>query len=245
LYDLQSDPDEVNNLAASASHQAILARLRQAQQNKAREIRDLGFLPEGERFTRQPGAAPYDLGHDHTRYPFERIFAAAELASSLKPDAIPVLKELLADRDSAVRYWGAMGMLMRGATALPAARPELTAALQDSSPFVRIAAAEVLGQFGTPAELAVVLPVLTELAHWGRHDVFTVMAALHAIEALGPKATAAKAAIFALPAEGPSPHSRYVAYVPRLLARLKTLYGGPDSPSEPAPKAKRRNKKAD
>ena len=217
----------------------------QAQQAKAREIRDLGFIPEGERFTRQPGTAPYDMGHDNTRHPFDRIFAAAELASSLKPDAIPVLKELLADRDSAVRYWGAMGLLMRGAPALQAARPELTAALQDTSPHVRIAAAEALGQFGTASDLSIVLPLLTGLANWSKHDVFVVMAALHAIEALGPKAASAKDAIFALPAEGPSPHSRYAAYVPRLLTRLKSIYGGTDSSAEPAPKAKRRNKKAD
>ena len=47
LYDLQTDPDEVNNLAASAAHQQIKAKLRRAQQEHAREIRDVGFVPEG------------------------------------------------------------------------------------------------------------------------------------------------------------------------------------------------------
>ena len=63
--------------------QAILAKLRQAQQNLARRTRDLGFIPEGERLTRAQGTAPYDFGHDDARYPFARVFAAAELASLL------------------------------------------------------------------------------------------------------------------------------------------------------------------
>src|SRR5690349_12808857 len=74
LYDLHADPDEVHNLAGSAEHYAIQAKLRQAQQDWARRIRDVGFLPEGERFTRAPGVSPYDLGHDDRKYPFERVF---------------------------------------------------------------------------------------------------------------------------------------------------------------------------
>jgi arylsulfatase A-like enzyme len=243
LYDLQTDRDETRNLAASAGHQAILAKLRAAQQAHARQTRDLGFIPEGERFTRRGETSPYDFGHDDARYPFERVFAAAELASGLKPEAIPALKTLLSDRDSAMRYWGAMGLLMRGTAGLDTARAELTAALQDTSPYVRIAAAETLGRFGREADVAAILPVLTDLAHWGRHDVFVVIAALHALEALGPKAAAAKEAILALPSEGPAPHSRYAPYVPRLLTRLKSSLGAAPS-SSPAPeRAKRKNKK--
>ena len=49
------------------------------------------------------------MGHDDAKYPLERILATAELASGLKPDAVPELKKALADADSAVRYWAAMG----------------------------------------------------------------------------------------------------------------------------------------
>src|SRR5262249_29946600 len=40
LYDLQRDPDEVNNLAAAPEHQETLRKLRQAQQGLAARVRD-------------------------------------------------------------------------------------------------------------------------------------------------------------------------------------------------------------
>ncbi len=235
LYDLQNDRDEVNNLAASPEHQAILAKLRAAQQAHSRRIRDLGFIPEGERLTRAGPQAPYDFGHDDTKYPYERVFAAAELASSLKPVATPALKKLLTDSDSAVRYWGVMGLRMRGQSVIRATHRELATALSDLSPYVRIAAAEALGQFGEPADLATALPVLTSLADWGKHDVFTSLAALHALEALGLKKIApAREAILALPAAGPVPDARYASYIPRILADLRASLG-----AQPAPVAEK------
>src|SRR5207253_1334376 len=84
LYDLKTDPDEVRNLAGAAGHQADLQKLRQAQQDLAARIRDVGFLPEGELLSRSQGSPPYDMGHEDTRYPFRRVFAAAEMASRLR-----------------------------------------------------------------------------------------------------------------------------------------------------------------
>ena len=241
LYDLQNDRDEVNNLAASPAHQAILAKLRAAQQAHSRRIRDLGFIPEGERLTRAGKQAPYDFGHDDTKYPYERTFAAAELASSLKPEATPALKKFLTDTDSAVRYWGAIGLYMRGPSVVNGTRNQLTAALTDTSPYVRIVAAEALGQFGTSADLASALPVLTSLADWSKHDVFTALAALHSLEALGlNKIMSARDTIVALPATGPVPDNRYAAYIPRILADLRAKLGATAAPVGEAKKGKRK-----
>ncbi len=113
LYDLHEDPDEVHNLAGSPAHQEILSRLRSAQRELALAIRDLGFLPEGEIHERSEGSTPYDMGHDPSKYPLQRILKTAELASSLRSDATPELIKSLEDADSAVRYWGALGLLMR------------------------------------------------------------------------------------------------------------------------------------
>ncbi|MCK7482548.1 MAG: HEAT repeat domain-containing protein [Candidatus Moduliflexus flocculans] len=59
--------------------------------------------------------------------------------------ALPKLQEGLKDGDSGVRYWAALGLAMRDAAAISAAREELRAALKDESPSVRIAAARALG----------------------------------------------------------------------------------------------------
>jgi uncharacterized sulfatase len=221
LYDLQGDPDEVTNLATSPAHQAIRRRLRQAQQDHARAIRDVGFLPEGERFTRAPGTSPYDLGHDASKYPFERVVATAELASLLRPDALPELKEAIGDNDSAVRYWAALGILMRGRGGFDAAAAEMRAALGDSAPPVRTVAAQALGQYGSDDDRKRALQALIELSDWGKHDVFTVMAALNALDALGARAAPVAGAVKALPAKGKVPDPRYAPYVPRLLEDLR------------------------
>jgi uncharacterized sulfatase len=221
LYDLQSDPDEVRNLATSAAHDAVLNKLREAQQNLARRIRDVGFLPEGELFSRAPGVSPYDLGQDANRYPFERIFNTADVASQLRPEALPELVLALADPDSAVRYWGALGILMRGAAGFTGAAAPLRTALGDQSPHVRIVAAQALAQCGDAPDLSRSLAVLVELADATRHGVFVAVAALTALEALGEKAQSVGPAIRALPKSGPLPGPRYAPYVPRLLEDLK------------------------
>ena len=48
LYDLETDPYEVRNLAGSPAHQAVLARLRLALERWQTETADLGLVPEAE-----------------------------------------------------------------------------------------------------------------------------------------------------------------------------------------------------
>jgi arylsulfatase A-like enzyme len=224
LYDLQSDPDEVCNLAASPEHQQICDQLRRVQREWVLRIRDLGFLPEGERFTRSGQDAPYDMGHDPARYPLDRILAAAELASSLRADAVPELKKLLADKDSAVRYWGLLGIQMRGKSAVDAATEELRRALEDPSPYVQVAAAQALAQFGDPQDISTPLDRLVKLSDWSRQDVFVAMAALNSLDGLEDRAAPAMAEIRQLPTQGKAPHPRYNDYVPRLLQDLKARF---------------------
>jgi uncharacterized sulfatase len=222
LYDLQRDPDEVNNLAASPEHQETLKTLRQAQQDLATRICDVGFLPEGELFSRDPGVSPFDMGRDSKKYPFERIFAMAELASLLKLEALPDLKKALADDDSAVRYWAALGILMRGAKGFEATAADLRKALDDRSPYVRIVAAQALGQNTNDEDLKRSLRLLVEHSDWSKHDVFVCMAALNALDSLGGKAAPVAEALKSLPTKGKAPDARYSGYVARLLQDLQT-----------------------
>ena len=144
LYDLAGDPDEVTNLADKPDHAQTLARLRKAQQDHVLEIRDVGFLPEGEMHARAAGSTPYDMGHDDTKYPLERILAAAELAAGTNAEDTSLLVERLHDDDSAVRYWAATGLVIRGPEGAAATQAALMNALEDDSPYVHIAAAEGL-----------------------------------------------------------------------------------------------------
>ena len=220
LYDLQSDPDEVHNLAGDPQHRDILERMSKAQTDLALRIRDVGFLPEGEIHSRSDGASPYDMARDGDRYPLDRILKTAVNASLLTPEGLSSSQAAMHDSDSAVRYWGALGVLMRGAEGVTAARRELQAALKDESPYVRIIAAEALGRFGTAVDAEAALAVLVELGPIDRNGVFVSMAALNALESLGDRADPAAEAIGTFPAQGEVPDARYNSYVPRLLESL-------------------------
>ena len=221
LYDLTSDRDEIHNLAAAPEHSAVLEKLRTALRGNEARIRDAGLLPEGEMHRRSAGSTPYDFAHDGAQFDFAKLYAIADLASSPAPEATPALITALADADSGVRCWAALGLLMRGPDAVKTARDALTKALDDAAPDVRLTAAEALGRHGSDADLARVLPLLAQAADWSRNDVFTTMAALNAITALGEKAAPLAGAIKALPTKGPSPAARFNEYVPRLLEELR------------------------
>ncbi|MCE9557118.1 MAG: sulfatase-like hydrolase/transferase [Planctomycetes bacterium] len=224
LYDLQDDPDEVHNLAENAAHRATLQKLRKAQQDLARSTRDVGFLPEGELFSRAPGVSPYDLGLNDSAYPFDRIFAMAELASMLEPGALAELTKGLRDSDSAVRYWAALGILMRRAQGVATAKAELTAALADPSPHVRVVAASALAQYGTRDDQTVALKTLAGLADWKHNDVFIVLSALDALDSLGKRAVPIAESLNLLPMTGKAPDARYAPYVPRLLRDVQSHF---------------------
>ncbi len=217
LYDLETDPDEVRNLAGSAKHDSVLRRLRDAQQEHARGIRDIGFLPEDEIHSRSAGSTPYEVGHDERRYPMARIMAAAELASSRKDGIDAKLVALLDDPESAVRFWGATGILGRGAPAVAGARAALRKVLADPAPSVRTAAAQALGQFGQADDLEAALPVLLRLADCRKNPHFVAVRALNALDALGARAKPAADAIRALPLPEESVDSRIRNYPERLL----------------------------
>ncbi len=220
LYDLRNDPEEVRNLAASPEHRAVLERLRQALREHILLVRDVCFLPESELHSRSEGATPYEMARDDAKYPLKRILAAAELASGLDPAALPGLARLLADPDSAVRYWAALGYLMRGQAAVTQGQAPLRKALKDASTSVRIVAAQALGQFGGAEDRAAALIVLRDLAPPEKNGVLTSMSALAAIEALGAEAASLHEFVSHLKPDGPSPDGRYNSYVPRLIQNI-------------------------
>mgnify|MGYP001209804372 CR=1 FL=1 len=242
LYDLTTDPDEVNNLAQSPAHQDKLKELRKAQQDWCRRIRDLGFLPEGEIHSRSKGSTPREMGRDDSRYPYDKIFAAADLATMRGADQLPAVKRLLKDSDSAVRYWGAVGILNRGAAAIKASEEELLAALQDDSSYVRIAAGYAFGKYGSQAQQRKGVDALVTVAPWKKGaDVFVSMAALNAIDKLDQKAGYALETIRGFPTSGGvSPDGRYNKYVARILGKTIEDLGGGKQPGEKKKKKKKK-----
>ena len=222
LYDLQHDRDEVHNLADAPEHRETLEKLRGALREHQAAIRDVGLMPEGEMHRRSSGTTPYDLARE-SGFPFSRIYDTAALASSLREDAAPALRAALRDPEAVVRYWAVLGLGMRAADAKEAST-KLGELLNDTSPDVRVAAAEIAAMHAAPETRERALTLLGEHADWSKHDVFTVMAALNAIDALGDRAEPLSSVVKTLPAQGPVPDARFKEYVPRKLERLRERF---------------------
>jgi uncharacterized sulfatase len=220
LYDLQSDPDEIHNLAGAPEYREVLARMRQAHAGWSRRIKDMGFLSEWEMHARSQGSTPYDLGHDPRRYDFEAVFAAAGLASDCEAAELPKIVKLLEHADSGVRYWGAVGLLAQQEAGLRAGHDELIAALADESPIVRITAAEALGRFGSQDDAKAALAVLLRYVP-PDGDYYLAVAAWNALDYLDERARPALQDIRALPTKWSRVPERMGEYPTRL--KEKTL----------------------
>ena len=156
LYNTQTDPHEIRNLANSPEHQRTLARLRGELHRWMLRTRDTGLLPEADMHRRARFGSPYEMARHAEAYPMQRILDAAELIGR-GPEHREKLIGLLDDKDTAVRYWAATGLLALGDEA-DAVKP-LTDKLADPAPNVRFVAAEALCKVGH-AEKAI--PVLIE-----------------------------------------------------------------------------------
>lgn len=221
LYDLQTDRDEVHNLAQSADHQRVLKKLRNAQREHALRIRDIGFLPEDQIHSQAIESTPYDLGQNPS-YDLNSVLAAAEAASSLDAGLTDQLVSRLGTHENeAVRYWAALGLLMRGKAGLKAGYRELTKALADESTPVRIIAAQVLAQFGSQEDNAKGLELLMKHASIADNSIYIAMLALNALDELDGKAASMMEQIEGLPVKSKQDYPRMGAYIPNL--KTKTL----------------------
>ncbi len=225
LYDLDEDPDETRNLAGSPAHRAVLARMRAARHEWSLSIRDLGFLPESAIHSRSGSDAPHSMGADPARYPMGRIMAMAELATSMRDEVNEELRAGLQDGDGAVRYWAALGALIRGGEAVEALSGVLREALEDEDPAVRVVAGEALGRYGRQDDARRALTTLVNLADGERHGIYVSMAALNALDYMDDRASPSLEKILGLPTELRDMNARFRAYLPNLVAKIRSDFG--------------------
>ncbi|MDL5510493.1 sulfatase-like hydrolase/transferase [Arenibacter sp. M-2] len=150
LYDTENDPWEINNLANSPKYADILEEMRTANRKWIIKIKDTGFMPEDERTIEAKDQAIFDF-FQSGGVPIKEIIEAAELASLGKVENKQKMVEFLKSKESAIRYWGATGLLLLGEKG----KSEITAlkkAVDDPSVSVAVVAAESLYKLGEKQE---------------------------------------------------------------------------------------------
>jgi len=219
LYDLDTDPHETVNLAADPAHLGTLDRLRAAHVAHERSVRDVCLLPEAEMHRRAGTSAPYDMGHDDSRFPLEAVLRTAQRASSGNPKDVGELRDALNASDPAVRWWAVMGHLMHGQEVVAAAAERLPARLKDENASVRIAAAEVLAKHGP--DPAPALELLLTASDLRQNDFYDAIRALNALDDLRAKLSAdQRARLAALPRTRAGQSPRTGDYAGRLLDHI-------------------------
>lgn len=162
LFDLSTDPYEINNLADEEAHHAQLLSMRQALIDQLRSMPDLSFIPENVLYD-EAMSNPVAYGQENA----ERIRSLQKTADlMLLPlaEAEKPLRESLKSNDSLVRYWAATACAAFGkdATELVSAAKPL---LEDDDPMVRVRAAEFLGLIGEIDPRSTLIDVVNTSEH--------------------------------------------------------------------------------
>ena len=146
LYDTANDPWEVNNLAGDLNYADVLERMRAANKKWLTDIYDAGFIPEADRIDRAGETPVYDYMRSGN-VNLGEIINAADISTRGEPSNLDAINGFLQSDESAVRYWGATGLLIIGEKAR-SATDELKNALNDKSADVVAVAAEALYNLG-------------------------------------------------------------------------------------------------
>lgn len=233
LYDLQADRDEVVNLVDNPEHKQTLDKMRKALWDWMVETRDLGSIPEAELHQRCGDRSPYDLQLEgKLTTDLKRNTLAALLASYATTENVKQedLDKAFQDEESVIRYWACTWALKNEKQGVKMVHSALLDCLDDQSSSVRIVAAEALGRFGSDSDLKLVLPVLLKAADLNQSDVYTVVAALNAIDYLDQKAISVRDQIANLPLKVDNMPPRTNSYAPRLLEKILADLDGKDIP---------------
>lgn len=177
LYDTQSDPDQVHNLAGDPAYREDEERLAAALRAHLLDIWDNGFLAEGS------PAEGYDASRVPGAYPLEEVLDVADAIPQQDPSEIPRFVAALDAEDATMRRWGAIGLLSLGPAAAPSAGRLRNVLDKEPDPFVVVPAAEWLGRYRSDHQA---MGVLVDLAGAARPWPLR-LEALSALTALAPE----------------------------------------------------------
>jgi N-sulfoglucosamine sulfohydrolase len=195
LYDVETDPDNVNNLAGHPQFEKVLLRMRQANHEWTIKSKDLGFIPEVilYRYSQESSSLHEQFGEAN----LQTIIETAEMSSSRDPKYLDEIIKRLGHEDPAVRYWAAVGCVVLKEQSDRAA-DTLHKLLSDPEIAVRIAAAQALYLLGAKD---IAIKVLNETLK--DKNPFARLQALNVLQTFGKDALPALTLAKALMLENP------------------------------------------
>ncbi len=184
FYDLKKDPFEIENRINDPRYADQISKMRTGMKEWMVTHNDTGMLPEAEYQSRAKSGnhSVYDFARDQAAYDLPLILDAA-MEATANADS-EQLEKFLRSADSGIRYWGATGFLAGKHSPNAEGKKLLINGLNDPSPSVAIACAEVLCKNGN-ADLG--LKVLGE--HIASKQPWTALQAARALHDLGTLAS--------------------------------------------------------
>jgi len=147
LFDTQSDPWEIHNLATTPAHSSKLATMRKQLKKEMLHARDTGLIPEGMFTELVPANTP--IANYWKSHPDElpTLIDLAFLASARDEKNLPIFVEKLNSPNALTRYWAAQGCLILGKKA-PRSEAAIRKILNDQHSNTRVSAQQTLIALG-------------------------------------------------------------------------------------------------
>jgi uncharacterized sulfatase len=193
-FDLQADPDEVNNLVSDPAHAKQLESMRDALRNWMKSTTDLGVVPEAEMHRlagKQPPVEWAPSSGSDWNHLVDIAWDTTTSWNGLNDEQLQGLQTLCKSSSSVDRYWGVRGLTLailspnqnldadQLAVALKVLDP---IASKDESPIVRAAASEGLLVAGNNSQRTEAKQNLVQLANVDHEGHFVAMTALNLID---------------------------------------------------------------
>lgn len=210
LYDVETDPHNIQNLAADPQYASVLQRMRAANKQWMLEIKDVGFIPEAMIEEISKNTTLYEYARSG-KYPLQEVMQAEEEAIS---GNVQKILQSLESEEPVIRYWAATACTVLGeASEAKSALKKLT---NDPEAAVRIAAAEALYHLG---EKEIAVQTLNDALKVGNE--MARVQAINVLETMGKDAKPTLATVKAMLPDDPENNDYDVRAAQRLLENMK------------------------